>query len=459
MEIAVKQGQEPAAETADNATHLYISYATEDIALATWLARKLAAAGYAVWFDKLKLLGGEPWPQSIDDAIKHRTFRMLALMSAHSFSKPNPTKERTAALDVARKKQIPDFLITLKVDDAELDWQTTDISYISFNDGWAEGLRRLLKKLNSISAPKILKASIATAAATFPRGNDLLLPKPEQLYANVVRVKKFPAILRVFRVGGDLNSDERNRLGALWPYYRINDDTLVALFPPPPEFESKIQSTMEQCLWTDSEFFHGVRARDIAANLIVRVLGRRLVKAGCGEHPTQVGYYYLPSNFTKDGKLWFPGYRGKQTWLLIRGCVTFRRAGGLRELNFHHFAFRLRLARGLDKFFYVQITPSLFFVDQSGRAILDKTVGSRRKRLTRMWWNHKWFTRLLAATHLLTNLPSEGETDMELEDGLVSAAVPLSLDEEALELLDTEDGSEAESEVELEDEDATEIDE
>jgi len=387
---------------------------------------------------------------------------MLALMSAHSFSKPNPTKERTAALDIARRRQIPDFLITLKVDEAELDWQTTDISYVSFNDGWAEGLRRLLKKLNSISAPKILNAPIATAAATFPRGDDLLLQESERLYTNVVRVKKFPPTLRVFRVVGDLNSDERNRLSAVWPYYRINDDTLVALFPPPPEFESKIQSTVEQCLWTDSEFFHGVRARDIAANLIVRVLGRRLVKAGCSEHPTQVGYYYLPSNFTKDGKLWFPGYRGKQTWLLIRGRVTFRRAGGSRELNFHHFAFRLRLARGLDKFFYVQITPSLFFFDQSGQAILDKTVGSRRKRLTKMWWNHKWFNRLLAAVHLLTSLPREGESDMELEDQVVSAAVPLGLNEEALAPLDAEDveGSpEKESEVELEEEDAAEIDE
>src|SRR5205807_8416809 len=111
-------------------THLLISYASEDTALATWLARKLAALGYAVWFDQMRMLGGEPWPQTIDDAIKHRTFRMLALMSASSFDKPNPTKERTAALALGKARNIPDFLITLKVDKAELDWQTSDICYV-----------------------------------------------------------------------------------------------------------------------------------------------------------------------------------------------------------------------------------------------------------------------------------------------------------------------------------------
>jgi hypothetical protein len=99
-----------------NATHLFISYADEDANLASWVARKLAAMGYGVWFDRMKMLGGEPWPQTIDDAIRNRTFRMLALMSANSISKPNPTKERTLALRLGRQRDIPDFLITLKLD-------------------------------------------------------------------------------------------------------------------------------------------------------------------------------------------------------------------------------------------------------------------------------------------------------------------------------------------------------
>src|SRR4051812_15772740 len=108
-----------------NLSHLFISYAVEDANLADWLARKLANEGYAVWMDRLKLLGGEPWPQDIDAAIKERTFRMIGLISEHSLKKPNPSKERTLALKISRTRGIPDFLIPLKVDSAELDWMTT----------------------------------------------------------------------------------------------------------------------------------------------------------------------------------------------------------------------------------------------------------------------------------------------------------------------------------------------
>ena len=132
-------------------------------------------------------------------------------------------------------------------------------------------------------------------------------------------------------------------------------------------------------------------------------------------------------------KLSFNGFRGRKTWLLIRGKVTFRRAAGVREVNFHHFAFRLRLARGLGRAFHVQLTPTLVFFDEKGNPILDKSVGSRRRRMTKMWYNDKWLNRLMAAEQLLTILPPAGEDDLVLEPGLVSLASPRGLNEAILE--------------------------
>ena len=48
-----------AKASAENPSHLFISYAVEDVALARRLARKLAARGHPVWLDQIKLLGGE----------------------------------------------------------------------------------------------------------------------------------------------------------------------------------------------------------------------------------------------------------------------------------------------------------------------------------------------------------------------------------------------------------------
>lgn len=421
--------------TNQNQTHLFISYAVEDATLAGWLARKLAARGHPVWFDQMKLLGGEPWPQTIDDAIKLRTFRMLALISEHSLRKQKPTGERTLAQRIAEQRKIPDFLIPLKVDGSELDWLTSPVSYIPFTRGWAEGWRALLKKLDSIPAPRSLANAAPLAASSFPRGEDLVNGMGEQLLTNIVRVKSFPNVLRVFRVARSVESADWKRLEATWAFYEIAKDALVALIPPPPEFADRIKPTCEQLLWAECEFFRNVRARDIAASLIMKALARRLTKAGCLEHPNPKlkETFFLPESFAEGGKLSFPGFGGKKTWLLIRGRVTFRRAGGLRELNFHHFAFRLRLARGLDKGFYVQLTPTLVFFDERGNAIADKSVGSRRRRMTKMWFNAKWLNRVMAAEHLVTSLPSAGEDDLVLEPGLVALTSPRGLNEAILE--------------------------
>lgn len=447
-----------------NPSHLFISYAVEDAELARWLARKLAARGHPVWFDQIKLLGGEPWPQTIDDAIKNRTFRMLGLISEHSLRKQKPTGERTLAQRIAEQRKIPDFLIPLKVDGSELDWLTTAVSYISFTHGWADGWRALLKKLDSISTPRSLVNAAPLAASSFPRGEDLVNDTGEQLFTNIIRVKSFPNILRVFRIDGSLESEDWTKLERTWAFYEITKDALVALIPPPPEFVDRIKPTPEQLLWAECELFRNVRARDIAASLILKALSRRLTRAGCLEHPNPKlkETFFLPETFIQGGKLSFKGSRGKNTWLLIRGRVTFRRAGGTREVNFHHFAFRLRLARGLDKGFYVQLTPTLVFFDEKGNAIVDKSVGSRRRRMTKMWYNDKWLNRVMAAEHVLTSLPTGGADDLVLEPGVLALTSTRALNEAILEPEAANDDAGEEStaqEVELDEPEAEDGDE
>lgn len=411
--------------------HLFISYASEDSVLASWLARKLAARGHPVWFDQMKLLGGEPWPQTIDDAIKHRSFRVLGLISKHSLRKSKPTGERTLALRIGEQRKISDFMIPLRIDSSELDWVTTPISYIPFTSGWADGWRALLAKLDKICAPRSLSNAALLAASSFPKGDDLINKTGETLYTNVLQIRSFPQKLRVYRISDGFDEEEWKRLKAGWAFYEIAREALVALVPPPKEFSGKITPTSEQLLWAECELFRNVKARNIAANLIIEALSRRLKIAGCLPHPNEklAGTFYVPASFTENGKLSFNGFRGKKTWLLIQGKVTFHR-GSDREVNYHNFAFRLRLARGLNGPFYVQLTPTLVFFDANGAPIVDKSVGSRRRRMTKMWFNDKWLTRLMAAEQLLSNLPTAGEDDLVLEPGLLQLSSPVGIREE-----------------------------
>ena len=415
----------------ENPTHLFISYASEDVVVATWLARKLAALGYAVWFDRIEMLGGEPWSQTIDDAIKNRTFRMLALISRDSLRKRKPTGERALAQKIGEDRSISDFLVPLKIDDTELDWLTTPTSYISFTSGWAGGLRQLLAKLSKINAPKILSSGAALATLSFPTGDDLITSKAEDLCANVMRVRELPVALKLFTLTNRMGEDERTSLEARWAHYRINPKEVLAFASPPQEFASSVTETKQGWSWMDYDTVRDIRTRDIAANLIVRAIRARLINGGCCMHPERKQTVFLPRSFTEDGWLRFTGWAGTPARLKIRGKATFKQFRKPPEINFHHFAFRLRLGRGLDKYFWIQITPTTFFFDEAGNAITDKRVGPRRKRVCRSWFNDKWMNRLLAAEKILNDLQAVATDGITLEKLHVLQS-PLTLNESAL---------------------------
>jgi len=120
-----------------NRAHLFLSCAIEDKYLSEWLARKLSAEGYVIWMDDLKILAGEKWPQTIQQAIKERFFRMVAVISENSIDKENPLKERDEALAIEKNEGI-DFLIPLKLDDCNLDLRVRTLNYVPFNRSWAE---------------------------------------------------------------------------------------------------------------------------------------------------------------------------------------------------------------------------------------------------------------------------------------------------------------------------------
>jgi hypothetical protein len=102
------------------------------------------------------MLGGEPFPKIIDEAIKTRTFRLVALLPRHSPQKPSPRKERALALNLGREWEI-DFMIPLNVDGlkpSQLLWDYSELTYIVFED-WAAGLDQLLRALAKAGAPRL----------------------------------------------------------------------------------------------------------------------------------------------------------------------------------------------------------------------------------------------------------------------------------------------------------------
>ncbi len=405
-------------------SHLFISYASEDRTFAEWVSRKLASAGYAVWLDSLKMLGGEPWPQKIDDAL-NRSGRLLALMSAHSVGKDLPMSERTKGLSLGKKRGIPDFVIPLRLDEAEWDWTLHNHTGISFDDGWASGWRQLLKKLDQVQfSHKLSNGAILAQQSMEPE--NLVLQEPETLRLNAIRAEITQPVLRVFSLP-NIGDDATKALKQAWACYTVGDKA-IALAPPPDDASKGIKSTLAQQLWSVGGAILGVPITSIMPALVRTTMWARLQRLGCVPHPKKPSVFYLSETFNETGKLPFTDLEGKRHTHKIRRYNTIRR-GMEKEKVFFHFAFRCDLAKGLDAGFYIQLVPTIMLFDAAGSPIVDDRVNRLRRKITRGYYNAEWRDRYLAAEQLLLSTQATATDGITLAPAGISLGAPCRLNE------------------------------
>ena len=208
--------------------HLFISYAIEDAAMADWLARRLASLGFAVWYARFKLLGGEPWPQDIEDAIDQRTFRMLALISHASKDKKNPTGERKNGEAVGQREKLADFVIPLNVNLAtsEVPWDLMGTQYIDFSHSWAKGLTDVLAKLEKVQAPRALTDGLTLVQQTVI-DESAIRQRQEVLSTNCLRMRDIPGEVLCCTFREDLTTTQKETLRERWAFRMLNDNTAV----------------------------------------------------------------------------------------------------------------------------------------------------------------------------------------------------------------------------------------
>lgn len=155
---------------------IFISHATpQDNVFAGWLAAQLAIAGYEVWCDVTKLLGGEAWWSDIDQAIDAATFRVLFVSTLEANRKPGTLRELRLAFETQKKHGLKDFIIPLKIDEfpfASMQAALQELNCVRFDETWADGLSNLLKLLEREGAPKSSGAGPGCVADWYRRSID-----------------------------------------------------------------------------------------------------------------------------------------------------------------------------------------------------------------------------------------------------------------------------------------------
>jgi hypothetical protein len=384
--------------------HLFISYASEDGAFAEWLTLKLTAKGFQVWCDRVKLLGGESYPRDIDTAIKERTFRVLAVLSHKSISKPNSMKERTLALNISRERSI-DFIIPLNIDGlkgSELDWMTSDLVYISFYKNWSSGLNQLLKKLSSIGAPKPLKDGRILVQSICSQ-NTTVIKKHETIVTNLLEVQETPSRLLEFEFQFPVTSAARIGLGKKWAFYTVNKRTVLAFSRPTGE----IMNNYALKLVNEVDIPTSTKVRNIPTINIVKYLIINSLRVECNSKGMEQSDHsdpilYFPNGLFPDNKLHFTDYKNRKNWFLAVGerQVKSNVLGATKYR--YHVGFQLSLVTKADGTYYIALQPSPFISNIDGKPVGRKLQSARTKKVLKTWFNDKILNRQIGIIEFLS---------------------------------------------------------
>ena len=416
--------------------HIFISYATEQSALCDWLARRLAAEGYAIWCDRQKLLGGENWINDINVAIDERTFRMVALLSRESLRKPNPQGEWQKGFALGKKLGIEDFVIPLNTDGLrtdEITWNLQPINYIPFTTSWAEGLTILLKKLESIDAPRVLNDGSRVAIESIV-ASSAVRDKPEDLLSNCFEVVQTPRYIRKYEVENDLSIGERRALRVEWACRVVSPNQVLA-FEAPPSIVGERHSF--QCLgqvpWRDTELVNGIDTRDLVVSLIHRCLDLLLRDKGMKysvisesrNHRKHTEQWYFPRGLLDKDRVSFTSPSGKKTWFNGVGKRTYPTIDG-GEVYQYHLSPSFSVLRDQTDPFVLFLRNRIYLTDARGIPLEGQKIVSRRKHLCKAWFNREWCARNLGIAQLLADEDMYIRFGSEGEQQLVISAMPIT---------------------------------
>lgn len=132
------------------APQVFLSYASEDRVIVQSLYERLTSAGYRPWMDKMDILPGQDWMESIRSAIKRSDF-FLACLSPNSINKQGVLQEELKlAMEIWREMKKKDiYLIPVRFTDCDVPSNINHLQWVDLfqPDGFPK-LEKSLRKKN-----------------------------------------------------------------------------------------------------------------------------------------------------------------------------------------------------------------------------------------------------------------------------------------------------------------------
>ena len=416
--------------------HVFISYGLSEQPLVDWLARKLTAEGYSVWWEHGKHLGQEPFPVDIDEALRTRVAAVIAVFSAETLTDPEAVRHRAIAFDVERQRKV-DLVVPLIVGIGkdQLDRHSASLKLIPFDRAWLPGLEKVIERLTQLNCPKPIINGKELATSVLLQKNPLN-EQPETVIANWLPVLQLPDKIKLFTASKELTSAEVKPFNAQWSFRRVNSTKFLSFHTPRLDLSNDLVfSETEAFFWRDLEKIEGIIVNSLVSELIRKAL---IVK--CHERGLQycetTRMDYFPDALISGNRLNFTKPDGSKSHVLVVGQRTLWRPRGSQKYHYQ-LAPSFNIHQHLFDPFTVLVHLRVRFTTEDGKPLVKRNALSRRKHLTRDWWNNHWLYRLIAICQYLGNeeriiIGTQNEEQIVISSRLQTFSAPVSIDEKRI---------------------------
>ncbi|MHA1748684.1 MAG: toll/interleukin-1 receptor domain-containing protein [Promethearchaeota archaeon] len=398
---------------------LFISHsAPQDNYIALWLAAKLKLLGYDVWVDIEDLRSGSSFWPKIENTIRNKTVKFLAIVTSSYIEKSRTPKSGVLAeIMCATSIDEENFIIPIKCDSSifsDFPVKFLEFNGIDFSSNFGAGLKLLVNELIEANIPNdneqksVIKEWFAAQNISTE-----LIERDENYYSSWFKAE-LPQYVYVHYPVEDFKL-----LGELIPYSFIrNGDFLIGFFSNNElSFESSFSQKIpinnfyeeKQFVLDNGEII--IDPNNKLVNLLNKSFASYLISEGFRyyEKSNRKRIYYFPYSSEWSGFISLKKF-GK------RGRTIFGKHKNLR------WRFAISYNFQLHPIPYLNTQYHLVFSDEDG--LLDQASQQKyRRSMPKDWFNRPWFERLLAILYHLSRKSEDKLISIEVDNQIWNISV------------------------------------
>jgi hypothetical protein len=402
---------------------IFISHASpEDNEFARWLALQLGKEGFPVWCDQTKLLGGEPFWEEIEDAIRNKTRRFVFVQSRNSNQKDGPLDELAVARTVGKQVGDTHFITAMRIDDlpfAEFNIRLHKLNSVDCAPNWLAGFKQLIKRLHEDGIEKDDRFSPDSVAVWWREnfGEEEGVSEATDFYcSNRLPLIDLPPQVNIIKLEQPLPGDTDVTAA---PFPISSNGRLLVSFASfrdlLPFFEALHigndgTETVATAHFRENGLVPAIDSR-IARNhlrfLLRQGFQRFAISRGLLEYQLTgtKRFYWFPKNLVENDRISFRALDGLNTWKAIVGFKSLKAKDGQIRLRNWHFGIEGLPHVGFEC--YLSVLPHVAFSENDQLYESAKKQHACRRNQCRSWHNNDWRDRLLATLAFLSGANSE----------------------------------------------------